>query len=529
MLRILIVDDEYKIGQLISKLIHFDELCLELIDVLDDSVAALDRIIEEKPDIVISDVQMPVLDGLKMIEAAQKTGVMADFILVSGYREFEYARQAIKFGIEDYLLKPIKEQELNEVLKKICESRNQQIEREKETQLLKETAIREHQLSGRDALIEIRDRQPSSMEEFNNIYHLSFKKGFFLGIILKLDTDFSDDTDIVENRILLNTLQSLIESRLRPVVFEQLYRIKDDSEILGLINYAENLKDDIHKELQTAFIDIRQHTDVFPMKHVTMAIGDPKPFEELSKTIKGAEMRIIERIVTGVDRSIYGTAYEKIHDESLLNSQSLAGIREAAIAFDVSGLGKVIDDEYGKLMGCAPDEAYKYIVLSNEITDAFFSCFSDDLQYKERRNQIKKQIDACYSWQKYNTYTRTLLISLLNEIRKDKQERTRKPIREALDYIADHYFEKITQEDVCEVLGLNTSYFSTLFKKEVGENFQNYLTKYRMEEAKKLLRDTSETMASIAYKVGYNDTKYFSQTFARLVGMKPSLYRKMYS
>ena len=106
---------------------------------------------------------------------------------------------------------------------------------------------------------------------------------------------------------------------------------------------------------------------------------------------------------------------------------------------------------------------------------------------------------------------------------------TRKPVREAIEYIGNHYKEKITLDSICDQLQMNSSYFSTLFKKETGENFQNYLTNFRIEKAKELLVTTQNTMGAVAAEVGYADVRYFSQCFAKIVGMKPSLYRKMYS
>ena len=116
-LKLVIVDDEYRIGQLIGKLIHFDSLPITLIKIFDNSEEALQCIIENKPDIVISDIKMPVLDGLKLVRCSQERQVFPHFIFVSGFREFEYARTALKYGVKDYLLKPVQETELNKTVR----------------------------------------------------------------------------------------------------------------------------------------------------------------------------------------------------------------------------------------------------------------------------------------------------------------------------------------------------------------------------------------------------------------------------
>ena len=118
---ILIVDDEFRIGQLIRRLIHFEELGLELIDVFDDSEKALGAILLHHPDVVISDIKMPGMDGLELVRRTQEAGIASRFVFVSGFREFEYAHKALQYGVEDYLLKPVKEEDLNNILQKLSD------------------------------------------------------------------------------------------------------------------------------------------------------------------------------------------------------------------------------------------------------------------------------------------------------------------------------------------------------------------------------------------------------------------------
>ena len=131
--RVLIIDDEFRIGMLIKKLIRWDELDMECVDVADNGETALHIIKEEIPDIVITDIRMPKINGLDLICMTRDISQKVKFIVVSGYKEFEYAHRALQYGVDDYLLKPINENELNDVLKKIYNElvmrENQSIER----------------------------------------------------------------------------------------------------------------------------------------------------------------------------------------------------------------------------------------------------------------------------------------------------------------------------------------------------------------------------------------------------------------
>ena len=122
MQRVLIADDEHKVGLLIKRLIEWEPLELECVGLVRDGETAYERIVEEKPDIVITDIRMPGMSGLELIEKVTGMGLRPHFIVISGYKYFEYAQQAIKYGVEDYLLKPVDETELNEILRKICET-----------------------------------------------------------------------------------------------------------------------------------------------------------------------------------------------------------------------------------------------------------------------------------------------------------------------------------------------------------------------------------------------------------------------
>ena len=138
--RVLIVDDEFRIGRLIKKLIHWDEFALECVDVVDNGGTAFEIIQSDRcPDVVITDIRMPKINGLELIAMTREIHKNMKFVVISGYKEFEYAHQALQYGVEDYLLKPVNEEELNRVLKKISDELTVQWRSEREHQILKET------------------------------------------------------------------------------------------------------------------------------------------------------------------------------------------------------------------------------------------------------------------------------------------------------------------------------------------------------------------------------------------------------
>lgn len=527
-LKIVIVDDEMRIGKLISKLIHYDEANMELLAVFNSSVEAYDYIVRENPDVVITDIQMPVIDGLELIRKIKDKGLQSHFIVISGYHEFEYARTALKYGVEDYLLKPVKEDELNKILLQVSQEHNESVIRNTQTEELKKSAKRERELVGRDALIQLYQQQYlDSVESFNELYYTHFKNALFLPFIVKIDypneTGFYSTKDVV----LVRNIISTINSKVSGVCFEQSYAVIRTGEIVGLLNFDNDNSKELLKIIKECFVDIKDHIGTMFDAKVTMIISDSVIFEHINQEIKKLESGVSERLLLGVDRII--TVDKYIAESKYTFDANLeTRIQKSVLSFNSDDMKMLISEAYKKLKD-SNAEAGSYIKLAEVIINSFFSAFTQSPQVDEEKKDVQRFIYDCYSVDMLVNYLKDETNRFLNEMSKSYEKRTRKPIREAINYINEHYSEKITLEEISESAEMNTSYFSTLFKKETGENFQNYLTKVRIEKAKELLMTTNATMAEIAMKVGYMDTRYFSQSFMKIVGIKPSLYRKMHS
>ena len=153
MLRVLIADDESKVCQLIEKLVDWDALGMEVVAVAENGIEALEKIKEFHPDIVITDIRMPGYDGLDLIRLGKEEAPKAEFVIISGYRHFEYAQMAIRYGVNAYLLKPIKKDELTETLKRLStrfRAQTEQLSQEEKTRL----AIRSDEKNLRQAFLQ---------------------------------------------------------------------------------------------------------------------------------------------------------------------------------------------------------------------------------------------------------------------------------------------------------------------------------------------------------------------------------------
>ena len=337
-MKTIIIDDEYRIGQLISKLIHFQEVDVELLKIFDNSSDALDFILENHPDIVITDIQMPVIDGLELIRRVHEAGVFPHFILISGYKEFEYARTALKYGVEDYLLKPVNEAELNQILKKVCSEHDQMLKEKEETKELKETAKREHILGGREALIALMNgNYLKNIETFNLNYKTDLQNGDYLLFGVKLDYE-TDGEDVLQNKFLISTILSFFEDHFRGAVYEQLYAPVSDDELFGLLNTKDGKAPDAEEELKHLFPEVVNKVSSIHGYYVTMAISDICSFHTVQSAKTVVDERILQRYCYGVDRVISGTKVILPDHSPVLDSKLKSRISAAATSFDIPEL-----------------------------------------------------------------------------------------------------------------------------------------------------------------------------------------------
>jgi len=163
---------------------------------------------------------------------------------------------------------------------------------------------------------------------------------------------------------------------------------------------------------------------------------------------------------------------------------------------------------------------YHSLLRLNQLNVAGAEDFSDQFEFYAKR---------CASITEILQYLAILIGNSLNIICENKKQMDAKPIRLAKQYIKERYRDPLTLEEVSSFVGFSPSYFSTLFKKESGVNFQDYLCEIRMQQAKELLKQTNMNISQICEQVGYSDLKHFIKCFRKTTGLKPNEYRKLYS
>lgn len=526
-IKLIIADDEPFICGMLEKLIDFDGLGLELIDSVHDGDTLEARIEALRPDIVLTDISMPRQDGLDVIRKTREKGNDCHFVIISGYRQFEYAYNALKYNVDDYLLKPVEKAELNRVLQKICDEvrhvspSDEDLERNRLHTYLIEKGIQKELRS--DSL---------SLEDVNRTYKTHFQQGSFRVAMMKLDFTRDDkqrmeDVSSVIFKLRNIGTQSLMECCMNVICCEQRDRVS------FLLNYEKEQEDTVQRCLENIYSRAKHVVDLFDGFNLTVCVGKAVDrlcyaFESKTSCLRAGWLRLRY----GINRVIFEEAVEdvKIGGFQPHMNNIRDNLQKAYIAMDVESMRTQFRQFFllpvPVLFGT---EAMHFMYDSiASLCERYGLVTKNSGNAETALTAIITEVEAQISIQGCEQVLIRQMEYYLLEMAEFVRDKNVKPVLRATAYIESHYSEHITLETMASLVNFNPIYFSNLFKREVGKSFTEYLTEYRMKKAKEMLRDTDKNINEIADALGYSDARYFSKVFKKEIGIKPSEYRKIY-
>lgn len=499
-IQVLIVDDEKSIREGLKYLIDWEESGYEVCAVARNGVEALEIIRNQTINLVITDIRMPIMNGLELIKAVkEEIQAPIEFIILSGYEEFEYAKQAILLGARGYLLKPIEEIEMYQLLEKIKKQYDKELkDREKEKWI---------------QLQEILKYKGTQQMEYLAYFHS--KQYYYVSIRI--------DRDETEESLLEAIGRKIGEENLGYVVVKQrnFYDIVIGDEILTKFeDNIELLCNELYDEISKEFYG-----------KITILVG--KKVECIQEI--GASYQSIQRCRKKFFYEGYGTIimHDKIEDVELEYAfQDYKYLEELCVEIEQCNYEATEHKIYRLCQQLKNNKVeinlvrmyVNYIILGLEkwfIGLGYSKIELDPIQYHELI-EIQEDITIKQVEQQMKIYCRTII----NEFECSRKKSDLGVVGEILDYISVNYSEDLNIRMLANKYYLNASYLGQLFRKKVGIGFNKYLHKIRIEESKKLLGITSMKIYEIAYKVGYDDPNYYVTKFIEIEGISPSYYRK---
>ncbi|MGN8754103.1 response regulator [Blautia sp. HCP3S3_C4] len=544
MLKTFLVEDEVVIREMIKKMIPWEQYGFELAGEAADGEMALPLILKSKPDLLITDIKMPFMDGLTLCRLVKKELPDIRIVILSGYDDFNYAKQAISIGVEDYLLKPITKNAFIERLEEI-HNRYEHEKTQREYYEKFRLEMQEYEKNASRDFFETLVRADSDLAELYrraDKLNLDIVAEAYNILIFTPDTsegnynsyeECSDWEAEVQDKINTYFLNHPVAILFRHQVFSYAILVKGQKDTI------EKNTEECVKAIQDIMDQTEERTDWF------IAVG--KSADRLS--MLGHSYRTAVR----------ANSFRYLYDGHILDYQSLEAQKEnpsdsrredsvqlrnvninalnPAILqkFLSSGLAEEVDDfirDYFNAIGQEPMGSLvfrNYVVLNVRFSVLSFlkklGCDDSEISGQEMENimdETGKTIEAAVA---YCGKILKKAIALRDENAGDKN---RSVLKLAVDFIDHNYMdEEISLNKAAHVANVSANHFSALFSQNMGQTFTEYLTDLRMSKAKELLRCTAMRSSEIAGEVGYKDAHYFSYLFKKTQGMTPSEYRKM--
>lgn len=533
MIKVFLVEDEIIIREAIHKMIPWAEYGFELIGEAKDGEMALPLIKKSKPDVLITDIKMPFMDGLTLSRLVKKDLPNTKIIIISGYDDFDYARQAITLGIEQYLLKPISKDEFLEVLEGI----RSKYKKENEQKLYYQKFENEIKAYEKNAQRDFFELLVSEDVDLQRIYEQADRLQIdimaqcynlvLFDIGAKSDYQnvgdrYSNDAADVQNKIDEFFINNRSYQLFRNQQFNYAVLIKGDENEIGQIT-AECIE-----FLKTTF---EQNGT---LEWFVCAGKSVERLSMMSECYKEAMKSFAYRYLG----YRYVFSYENIEktekdeDMNLQNIDMNAVKQEIIYNFLFNALDEEVDSFVKNYLQMIGGEAMRSKMFQQYILLNLHFCLTS---FAEKLGYDKTEIDDSLKFIvderiKSTEDLEKIIGSILRKGIRLREERSKgrnqSVIRTALQYMEENFTDdSLTLNRVAGVANVSANHFSALFSQEMGQTFIEYLTQLRMNRAKEQLRCTDMRSGEIALEVGYKDPHYFSFLFKKTQGCTPSEYR----
>ena len=495
--KVLIVEDEREKAEGIAYLVEkYNPLCTP-IRLAHDGAEGYEMALEFQPDIILSDIRMPVMDGLEMIRALQARNLQAEFIVLSGYAEFSYAKKAIELGVKNFITKPVDENELNTTLNKVCkeisEWRSTEDSLSRINDDMRNYALRDFLTSGIDQNYMVREwlEQIHVLEQYHQ----------YTCMLIEWE---EVETSVMEEGILLE--QDIF-----------LYGVRIGAAQMLVVAAANELGMEEKRKLADCIYRRAEEREC----HVSVGMGNTyQNYMQLTNAYEESRVALNYRILKGSKKVIlYEELYDMENRTDLITEKEMEQLQERIDRLDQDGFRIVVKGIFKRVLSENHLSLPELQKLSlNIILLGLHNIPTAQLQMNE---YFGKNLFTLKSIEKFKTIEQLEnwiinIVSGMNELMlKDSVPKKKDVITEAKEYIRQHYNQNITLNDISKKFFINPSYFSQLFKKKTGMTYQTYMINYRIDRAKKLLTETDLRIYEVCKLIGYSDVNHFNQVFDR--------------
>lgn len=529
--RILLVDDEEEVRTSIMRRINWEENGFTLVGDAENGQDALEKTDLLCPDVVLTDIAMPFMDGLALTAELRRNYPLIKIVIFSGYDDFEYAQQAIKLNVMEYILKPVNMEELTEILLRIHSAMDAELQQQRNVQRLRESYVKSLPIL-REKLMQdlvrgcINDSAAAMRIRECGLDLLDAK----CWVVLRLDIDIPNSDEelplLKEPQLIPISVQQALAVRLRGycrfnsfMSTHGLCAVAALSEVETLAGLVKLLKDVCNTCHRALGVDVTA-----TLGGICTRLSDISVSYKQAKTAMGYKAILGTGTVisiSDVEPRVISTAHPQMIAESDFGNTLKFGTEEDAVAM-VQSLVAKSDSARGSrshyqiyllsLINALLQIMEKYELEVGDVFGADVDLFDVMAQISTSKELQRFLTDICMNIQR-----------LLSG---ERENTTNSMVRDAQEYIRKNFTNpELSLDMVCDFLHISSTYFSSIFKKATGKSYIAYLTELRLAKAMELLRTTNEKTYQITSEVGYTEPNYFGYVFKKQFGISPAKYR----
>jgi len=519
MLKILIVDDMPIFLEYLRGCIDWESYGFEICGEAHDGKEAMELIDVLYPDIILTDITMPYIDGLELSEYVAENYADISVVLITGNNEFEYARRALKIGVSDYIVKPFEKEELIFSLLKLQDNINRVLEARTEHEKM-EYQNREHIL--RKLILGKHASWKNHTDQFEAA-GIPFLSDYFLVCTIKLAHTTPDVFENVANweSVIIRILESKIE-------IEGVCRIFKDYEnnIVLILNFRS--EDDMQSYMTYELSDINKLIKDSLKFETVIGVSD---YCYSLDGVRDAYLRAL-RACSGKKTGMVGKVYDyrKMKCEgsrTFYSWSSIDSLNQGIEQYNEPLIKETLKEIFDRFEGVEQDE--QIVIYSGLISILLTSIVNtgkniDSIYGKDF--QPYNEINALPDRESREARITEYYLQSIQHDRRSSSDKSHKIVEDIKNYIACHYMEPgLCIADISRELSTNQTYLRSMFKDEMQITISDYLTRYRMQLALDLIQHTDDKFLVISEKVGYSDVSYFSKSFKKYFGVSPKEYR----
>lgn len=525
--RIILVDDEEEVRKGIIRKIDWQSLGFEVAGDAENGEEAMEKIEQLEPDVVMTDIRMPYMDGLTLCAKIRQKYPSMKILIFSGYDDFEYAQQAIKLNVAEYILKPVNVEELTEILNRVRVNLDEEIEQRRNLSSLRESyqsslpILRELFLNDLVRGNVNQETIPDKLRE----YQVDIQ-GARKWVAAVIDARQAEGELAGHQELILISVRKFVEDHLK-----EYFRFTLFSSSTGLTMIAAI---DEHNT-QTALIDLLGDVckEARKILGVTVTIGIGHScvrLDDMGYACQSAVDALGYKAIVGDGKTIYINDMEPVNRGKLQFDSKDESELAAAIKF--GGRDKIQKVVCGIMERM--DEARVHQWQIQVYKFSLINALSRQMQQHDLNivdifgpeEKYMEMLSGACGKEELTEWVTQAACRISEAVNRERDNTARQVILDAKEYIQDHYQNpELSVEMICRRFHLSPAYFSTMFKKETGQTYVAFLTEVRLNHAMELLSQTDDKTYVIAQKVGYQEQNYFSYVFKKRFGVSPTRFR----